>query len=243
LAVTAAFPFSVKVQVLVLFPPLEHAPDQITSRPFVALNVIDVPTLNEAEPVLPTETLIPAGLDVTRSPPRPVAVTVRVAVEAGGVTVIVAVRTTLPALAVTVTGVEEVTADVVIGNVVLVAPAGTVALVGTLAVPLLLDRETVKPPVGAADVRLTVPVALFPPVTLDGLTDTAVSEAGPAGGDCGVNRRTVEKGPETPAELMPRTRQKCWRTARTGAVNWETVTVWLTTRGLEKVLESSIWMR
>ena len=58
-----------------------------------------------------------------------------------------------------------------------------------------------------------------------------------------MNRRTAEKGPDTPVELMPRTRHQCWRTARAGAVNWETVTVWLTTRGLENVLESSIWMR
>jgi hypothetical protein len=54
LAVTAAFAFNVNVQVLVLFPPLEHAPDQRTSRSFVALSVIDVPIANEAEPVLPT---------------------------------------------------------------------------------------------------------------------------------------------------------------------------------------------
>jgi hypothetical protein len=78
--VTAAFAFSVNVQLLVLFPPLEHAPDQMTSRLFVALSVIDVPIANDAEPLLPTATLIPAGLEVTRSPPRPVAVTVSVAV-------------------------------------------------------------------------------------------------------------------------------------------------------------------
>ena len=80
MAVTDAFPFSVNVQVFVLLPPLEHAPDQMTSRLFVALSVIDVPIVNEAEPVLPTATLMPAGFEVTRSPPRPVAVTVSVAV-------------------------------------------------------------------------------------------------------------------------------------------------------------------
>ena len=67
------------MHVFVLFPPLEHAPDQITSRPFVALNVIDVPVVNDADPVLPTATLMPAGLEVTRSPLLPVAVTVSVA--------------------------------------------------------------------------------------------------------------------------------------------------------------------
>jgi len=38
LAVTVAFPFSVNVQVFVLFAPLEQAPDQMTSRLFVALS-------------------------------------------------------------------------------------------------------------------------------------------------------------------------------------------------------------
>lgn len=240
---TDALAFSVKVQVLVLLPPLEHAPDQIASRPLLALSVIEVPTLNGADPVLPTDTLIPAGLEVTRSPPRPVAVTVSVAVEAGGVTVRVVVRTTPPALAVIVTGVDEATAEVEIGKVALVAPAGTVALDGTVAVALLLDRETGKPPAGAADVSRSVPVALLPPVTLVGLTDTDDKDAGADGGCWGVNRRTVEKGPDTPAELMPRTRHQCWRVASTGAVNWDAVTVWLTTRGLENVLESSTWMR
>jgi len=80
LAVTAASALSVSVHVFVLLPPLEHAPDQMASRPLVTLNVIEVPVLNEADPVLPTLTLIPAGLDVMRSPPRPDAVTVSVAV-------------------------------------------------------------------------------------------------------------------------------------------------------------------
>jgi hypothetical protein len=93
-AVTEAFAFSVNVQVLVLFPPLEHAPDQIASRLFETLNVIDVPTAKLAEPVLPTGTLMPDGLDMTRSPLRPVADTVNVAVSPGGFTVIDADRVT-----------------------------------------------------------------------------------------------------------------------------------------------------
>jgi hypothetical protein len=84
LALTEAAPVRVNVHVLALLPPLEQAPDQITSRVFVALSVIEVPVVNVAEPVLPTATLIPAGLEVTRSPPRPVAVTVSVADWAGG---------------------------------------------------------------------------------------------------------------------------------------------------------------
>jgi len=79
LAVTVPLALNVNVHVLCLFPPLEQAPDQTASRPLLTLRVIDVPAANEADPVLPTLTLMPAGLDVTRSPLRPVAVTVNVA--------------------------------------------------------------------------------------------------------------------------------------------------------------------
>jgi hypothetical protein len=183
LAVTVALPLSVNVQVFVLFPPLEHAPDQMTSRLLVALSVIAVPVANDAEPLLPTVTLMPAGFEVTRSPPRPVAVTVSVAVCAGGVTVRVAVRVNPPALAVIVTGVDVVTVFVAIANVVLVAPCATDTLAGTVAAAvLLLDSETAKPPAGAADVRVSVPCEEVPPVTLVGFTDTAESAAGADGG-------------------------------------------------------------
>jgi hypothetical protein len=100
LAVTDAFAFSVNVHVLVLLPPLEHAPDQMASRPLLMLSVTAVPVANEAEPLLPTGTLMPDGLDVTRSPERPVAVIVSVAVVpppvAAGLTVNAAVRLTPP---------------------------------------------------------------------------------------------------------------------------------------------------
>ena len=76
---------------------------------------------NDADPELPTDTLTPAGLDVIRSPLRPVAVTVKVAFWPAGVTVNVAVRVTLPAVAVIVTGVDAVTVVVAIAKVALVA--------------------------------------------------------------------------------------------------------------------------
>jgi hypothetical protein len=43
---------------------------------------------------------------------------------------------------------------------------------------LLLESETVEPPEGAAELRVTVPVELFPPVTLVGfkVTDEIVGE-------------------------------------------------------------------
>ena len=80
LAVTAAAADRVKVHVRTLLPPLEQAPDQMAERPLLTLRVIDVPTANDAEPVVPVATLMPAGLDVTRSPLRPVVVTVSAAV-------------------------------------------------------------------------------------------------------------------------------------------------------------------
>ena len=70
-AVTPALAFSVKMQVLVLFPPLEQAPDQIASRPFVTLRVIVVPLANCADPLVPTGTWMPVGLERTLSPARP----------------------------------------------------------------------------------------------------------------------------------------------------------------------------
>jgi hypothetical protein len=47
----------------------------------LTVSVIAVPVANDAEPLLPTLTLMPAGLDVMRSPLRPLAVTVSVAFE------------------------------------------------------------------------------------------------------------------------------------------------------------------
>ena len=72
------------VHVFRLLPPLEHAPDQTASRPSETLSVMAVPDVNDAEPLLPVATLMPAGLEVTRSPLRPLAVTVSVAVCVGG---------------------------------------------------------------------------------------------------------------------------------------------------------------
>lgn len=68
------------VQLLRLLPALEQAPDQIASRPFETVSVTEAPIVNDADPVLPTATLNPAGLDVTRSPLRPLAVNVSGAV-------------------------------------------------------------------------------------------------------------------------------------------------------------------
>jgi hypothetical protein len=101
-AVRDAVAFRVNVQVFALFPPLEHAPDQMASRPLLTDSVTDVPALNVADPLEPTDTLMPVGLDVTRSPLRPLALTVNVTVPvpppppAAGLTVSVLVRVTPP---------------------------------------------------------------------------------------------------------------------------------------------------
>ena len=79
-AVTVPAAASVNVQVFRLLPPLEQAPDQIASRPLLTVSVIDAPVANDADPLLPVATLMPAGDDVTRSPLRPAAVSVNVAV-------------------------------------------------------------------------------------------------------------------------------------------------------------------
>ena len=76
---TVAVPVNVNVQLFTSSPSLEQAPDQIAVRPFETVSVIAVPMENDADPVLPTATLIPAGVDVTRSPLRPVAVTLSAA--------------------------------------------------------------------------------------------------------------------------------------------------------------------
>ena len=61
----------------------------------------------------------------------------------------------------------------------LVCPAATVTLAGTVAAALLLDNVTTVPPLGAAAVRVTVPVELVPPVTVLGFS---VSDEGMGAG-------------------------------------------------------------
>ena len=206
MAVTDAFAPSVKVQVRVLLPPLEQAPDQIASRPFVTVKVTE-PVGNEADPVVPTLTLMPAGFDVTRSPLRPVAVTVSVAVVVlpCGATVSVAVREAPPYEAVMVADVLAATLVVVTANVALVVPAATVTLDGTPAAALLLETATAAPPVGAAADNVTVPLEPFPPTTLVGFTVRPDRVAGPAV-VCVVKLRVEDQEPAVPAAFRPRTR-------------------------------------
>ena len=80
--------------------------------------------------------------------------------------------TALAEVAVMVTGVESETLEVVTVKVVLVWPAGTDTLAGTLAAALFEPSVTVTPAEPAGADSVTVPVAELPPVTVEGLTVT-----------------------------------------------------------------------
>jgi len=57
---------------------------------------------------------------------------------------------------------------VVIGNVAVLLPAGTVTEAGTPAAALSLARVTLGPPTPAIPLRVTVPVEVLPPHTVEG---------------------------------------------------------------------------
>jgi hypothetical protein len=139
-----------------------------------------------------------------------------------------------------VTLVFALTAVVVTVKVVLVAPAGTVTLLaGTPATAgLLLESVTTAPPVGAAAVKVTVPVEEAGPTTLVGLTDTEDRLAA-AGAACGVKRRVAENGPTTPAESCARTRHHKRCAGRPPMVACDTLTIWFAVNGAAMVEESS----
>ena len=88
--------------------------------------------------------------------------------RSAGLIVSAALRLVPDSVAVMVAVETAVTADVVMLNVAVVAPAGTVTLAGTVAEVLLEARFTTAPPVGAAVPRVTVPVDGEPPTTLVG---------------------------------------------------------------------------
>lgn len=86
-----------------------------------------------------------------------------------GCTVSVSVFVTPFTLAEIVRRVEETTTVVFTVKVCSMAPAGTEVVAGTVASGPSEDRCTVKPPVGAAPVIFTWPVAGLPPVTVSGV--------------------------------------------------------------------------
>jgi hypothetical protein len=240
-AVTDALADSVNVQLRRLLPLLEQAPDQMASRPLLTVSVIDVPVVNEAAPVAPTATSIPDGVEVTRWPLRPLAVTVRVAVpgEAAGFTVSDAERLVPPALPVIVTDVGAVTGCVDSAKVALVAPAVTVIEEGTVAAALPLASVTTVPPAGAAAESVAVPVAPLPAVTLVGPIDSDDSVGAVPAAACGVKRRTVDHDPAVPAALRARTRHHTRCAGSVPSVTCDVVTVGFATYGELMVEELS----
>jgi hypothetical protein len=80
-----------------------------------------------------------------------------------------------------VTGVEALTPLVLTVKFALIAPSATATLAGTVAADALLERYTVAPPLGAAPLRVTVPVEGDPPVTLVGLSPIDESVGDPGG--------------------------------------------------------------
>jgi hypothetical protein len=82
---------------------------------------------------------------------------------------------TVPVLAVSVTACADVTDDTLAVNPALVALAGTVNVAGTVAAALLLARLTLKPPLPAAAVSVTVQLSLPGPVIDALLQESALS--------------------------------------------------------------------
>ena|SRR5262245_41149123 len=92
-----------------------------------------------------------------------------------------AVLTTAPAEAVIVTTVFLFVAAVLILKLADVFPARIVTVDGTVALGLLLDKFTTKPPLGAIAVSVTVPTDPTPPRTVVGLSVNDASAAGAGG--------------------------------------------------------------
>jgi hypothetical protein len=104
----------------------------------------------------------------------------------GGCTVSAAVRVTPLNVAETTAVFVVATDTVLMVKLALIAPAATVTLAGTVATFVLaLDKATIAPVLGAAPVKVTVPCAPLPPVTLVGLTVTEDRLAGGGGGGGG----------------------------------------------------------
>ena len=110
--------------------------------------------------------------------------------------------------AVIVTVVLTDTADVVMVNVPVNWPVGTVTLAGTCATAGLLLESATTVVSGAAALTMMVPLVASPPATVAGLMSTLVTVVG-GGGACAVKLRVADHAPGTPAELTPRTRQNC----------------------------------
>jgi hypothetical protein len=84
----------------------------------------------------------------------------------------------LPALAISVTACAVATDEKVAVNAALVALAGTVTVVGTVTAVLLLDRLTLRPPLEAGALSVTVQASVPEPVSDELIQVSALTAAG-----------------------------------------------------------------
>ena len=85
------------------------------------------------------------------------------------------------------------TGTVVIVNVAVVCPAAIVTVAGIVTAVLVVDNATAAPPIGAAPLRVTVPVDEAPPTTVAGFRPMDKRTAG-------VTVRLALRAPEYDAE-------------------------------------------
>jgi len=193
--------------------------------------------------------LVRVAVPVTEPPPVTVeglrAIALRLAGGGTGFTVRIVVRVAPPLVPVIVIDVAAVTVLVVTANVALVAPAATVTLAGSEATAVFeLARVTTSPPLGAALVRVAVPVVPVPPTSVAGFTLTAdtLATGGAGGAACGVKRRAAENGPNTPAAFCARTRHHKRFAGRPPMVACDTLATWFAVNGAAMVEVSSTWI-
>lgn len=162
LAVIVAEVAAVTVDVVVVKVANEEPAGTVTLAGTTALVLLEVnETAAPPEPACPVNVTVP----VEDLPPRTDGGAIATLRSVAGVTVRVAVADWRPDVAVMTADVLAVTPVVVIGNVAVVAPPGTITNPGTTADVLLLPKSTSAPPFGAGCERVTVPVEAFPPTT------------------------------------------------------------------------------
>ena len=119
-----------------------------------------------------------------------------ISARVGGSMERLAVCTTEPKVAVIVTAVGVVTGTVFTVNDTVDLPAAIFRLAGIVAALLVELRATVSPPPGAGAVRLIVPLAEMPPLTVAGVTLMLSSDAGFT-----VNVAVAAVGPTVPVMI------------------------------------------
>ncbi len=81
----------------------------------------------------------------------------------------------LPSVAVIVAASFDLTVFVMTVKAAVVLPAAMVTDAGTVARDWLLDSEIARPPIGEAELMITVPVLMLPPLTEDGFSVSELS--------------------------------------------------------------------